>query len=255
MMDFHRQDFNTFVVIIKMLFDVVPVLYFHGPVMENLVKAQFTNDSKLYIHTRSPLDSCTTKVIAKELVRIGCDVVCVESYSTFTMTKKTRCKKISLCFGENKKRINLIFHCGGLDEVLFDTDNIALSRNYLSIIKTPENDDKIPSLSLIEALYSNARDEVRLVNNLTHEQHDAVLDTLSMQDKMTKRGKHVIKGYGVGGEGDCSICYTTNCIHALKCGHVFCSSCIDKHLCSTKLAHNKDCPVCRQVISFEVNEK
>ena len=57
----------------------------------------------------------------------------------------------------------------------------------------------------------------------------------------------------------CAICYEGNdyintYLYSLKCGHIFCSNCIEKHMCCFSLSQNQNCPQCRQKILFKIIE-
>ena len=60
-------------------------------------------------------------------------------------------------------------------------------------------------------------------------------------------------------EAKCGICYEGNdhpdtFLYMLECNHIFCSNCIEKHMCCFLLLHNNDCPQCRQKILFKIKD-
>lgn len=160
----------------------------------------------------------------------------------------------------------LIFHTVHVKKTLFDCDNLMLNKNGFCIydLGIDMGETKFPGTLILQSLRNISKNECNMISienlHIMRENTHDLFNIINEQNLLIQRGKKIIRGIANVLENDelCSICYNRNDVqldtylYILECRHIFCSNCIEKHMCSFALTHCQDCPICRQKIVFKI---
>ena len=159
----------------------------------------------------------------------------------------------------------IIFHCMDAQKVVFDCDNLMINKAGFCIFDMCMNIDyKYPFSMILHNLHNIHTHQCNVMSihnlHLLRENTHDLFNIINEQNTLIKRGKTINRGFvTVLDENElCSICYNPNdaqldtYLYILECKHIFCSNCIEKHMCSFQLINCKNCPICRQKIVFQV---
>jgi len=161
--------------------------------------------------------------------------------------------------------INITLHDNNyIENIMFDCQNIVLTRSGLTIKKITEmdykNNRRMPSLSLLQNINNilNYQVNLSMIPNINSQLK--IFETIEKQNDLIKEGYKINNGFLVNDDEDetCAICYRKHIednevfLYRLKCTHTFCSGCLYKSV-SSNLNHSENCPLCRQHLEIELN--
>ena len=142
----------------------------------------------------------------------------------------------------------LEFHTHEDSKFMFDTDNVVLTRNGISLWNEAFK-SKYSVIDLLSTFRNICSKQCTLLRNYSNISSD--FEIIINQERKIKEGFVVKNGFqSTQKEESCPVCFGFGYLYVLNCTHKFCASCIDKHKCSFGLAHKDDCPICRQPIVF-----
>jgi len=249
---------------------------FHGEVIEKILKNENINQKKLYINVEDIPEKLYKELLEYLKKKLHNKIHHVNHYN-YTPLKLYRNKK----FYNNFKKIEniqvecceikfeiargciiyLIFHTEDLDDIVFHSDNLCLNKYGLCIYnsKVIQNyGKKFDSLIILDIINSIQNNNIKMININKLEKRsnrdDAHLfNLIHLQNMKLNSGKKVVKGFTntLDKKTNCPICYKNSAntnLYNLKCNHVFCYECVEKHINSSE---NKTCPLCRQDIKFK----
>lgn len=240
-----------------------------GPVIENVIKNKSLNKERLYIYCNPGLQSLIAhleKVFDKNFkLRKSYRISTSKNLSSNvpnhwnaeyeSLESENIFMKITLYSEKTKK---FVFDC---DNLMLDKWGFVVNKRFPSDTLPKYNTSQ--SVFVLDSLRNIVRNKCNLI--LSHKNFKkldtkelSIFNLINEQNKLIKRGKQINHGIITSNDTEkCSICYNKNdkqttFLYILKCNHIFCSYCIDKHTCSNWLVQNNNCPICREKINFRI---
>lgn len=260
--------YTKLICLFQKLLDIdIDSLYLHGPVLQCIITntALTCNNNKLYVFV--PEISYTN--LNKILMELKIDnLKFMKKYHIIKSQNIVVNMPNCFEFIYNSTKINVIFHMINFKKYMFDCDNLMMNRDGFQLINEFNIIPAAKSICMLNSLHNMAKNQTDLtytmnVNDIV-DNNTSLFNLMHQQNLLLKRGKKIKRGLinaPLNQQSLCSVCYETFqpdndvYLYVLKCEHIFCTNCIDKHKCSFGLSHNEDCPVCRQKIEFKVCDK
>ncbi len=246
---------------IQKIFENDKIIYLHGEVMQKLIRNETIVDKdELHIFLPKHNHIETEKLIEDLAVFYGNDFLMTKKYRNFSVN--VRCSPIIpnywICQLLLAKpcEIKLVIYNSDTRRYIFDVDNFMFTQNSF-ITYYQSTDDYNQHRFFINSLKNIINNSCSVINitksELEKEANSNFAPIMYEQNKYIKQKKTILKGLLNSNEKDdfCNICYTKVYIYVLECEHIFCSNCLDKHICSIWLKNNKKCPICRQKINVK----
>ena len=168
----------------------------------------------------------------------------------------------------NEFTLDIVFHdTDYTNTVLFDCQNLVLTKHGFQIRKFTENDiknkNKHTSMSMLHIMNNLLNNKVEIAKNYNdfHNLNNkyTLFNVIEQQNKFLLSGFEIKKGYtnDLDDEAACGICYREHteenaCLYSLKCSHTFCSECLYRHTFNHDHANHLKCPLCRGEIKMNI---
>lgn len=150
------------------------------------------------------------------------------------------------------------------DKILFDCQNIILTKIGFTIRHLLENNKKYVSTTLLSTINNLLHNQVEMTKTFNeHIEQIEMFKTIEKQNSYLINDFEIKKGFNTNKkeEETCAICYREHkedgevFLYELNCKHSFCSQCLFKHMSSIQLNNHNKCPLCRQKIIICISTK